>query len=1528
MNLQVIKNRVGNILAYTFTAIVFVCISSFLVLQLPPVQRFLISKFLKNFTQVTGFNTTIQGFRMLWFDRLELLEVSVYDPEGNKMIRAKEILVNFKLMELMDVRSVNIDGIYLDSAHVFLTRINESDTSRDLNLNVFINNVNARFGGTGGGGKSPRINIGEAFINRSQFTYDDQDRDSIQTGFDYHHFSLAVDEGQLNSFVILGDTTEFNLRTLIAQDLKTKFKVNQLSTFFRLCQTSMEFVGLNLRAGESTISDTVIFKYKRLFDLNDLVDRVNIHANLSNTIIEPRDLALFAPGVDRVDQPFKLKGIFNGRISKFKLTQMKIDIGKSHLAGSLDMDGLPNINETFMIINLNNSVVDPADLAFLFNANTMERLSPMGRLTLNGQFLGYPTDFVAKGDFSGNLGAIKSDINFKVNEKDVDRSVYSGNLSLKSFDLGTYLKDTATFQRVSMDGQIVGSGLTQLTADFKLDGRVHSLGIKGYNYRNIITNARVASQRFDGFLQVDDPNLQVKARGSIDLREGMNTIKLQATLDTAFLHNLKLSKDSIFLRADFVANTKGLTLDSLDGTASFKNFQIDFNGESLQLEHIQMDARRDDDNRTILLQTSLADAEIKGAYYLSDLYENIMSLSREIALNIRNNALATADYYRTKVTKPASYQANVTVTLKDIRPLTSLLRLDLAVSSNSVIRGIFTSGYTTIFQAYAGFDTLRYNDILLLKSQVDLNASKISDSTNVLGVISIASDNQKIGPNVKTKKLLIEGIWNKNHIDFGLDADQDGQNNYVRLKGSVNFLQDSTQITMEPSTLKLLERDWHFANENYLTIDGGDWKFHNMALVNAEQSVGLAGQISADPTKLLSLVINKVDLSLLNAISTKKFTGILDARVDMSNYYTTPSIQNQLQIRGLTINEFAIGDVTGKNRWDTARRKFETNLFIDRLDNRMLNLVGEYDPRDKTSPLDLVAKLEKANLNITEPFLEDIFSNIGGTVSGDFKITGTLDAPQIVGEGTISSGQIMINYLKTMYRMTGKIGLTANSIYFKDIELEDTYRNKGNLNGTITHQNFGGMEIGIDASFSSLQVLNTSAKDNSLFFGQAYASGTLEFRGPIANLKINAAARTDKNTRVYIPVSGTSSTEQKDFINFASFTDTTTNKKIVERVSNKINLTGVTFDLELDVTPDAYCEIIFDVKSGDIIRGRGNGKLKLQVDSKGEFNMYGPFEFTEGRYNFTLYDIINKEFEIKQGSMITWFGDPYQAIMDIDASYNQLASIYPLLSTSDAEEGSSQLRRKYPVQVILLIDGPMLSPTINFDIIAKDLPQNVASSDGSPAVNLDLIFTAFKAKLDEQELKRQVFSLIVLRRFSPPESFDTSGSVASSLSELLSNQLSYWMSQVDQNLEIDVDVASMDQESFNTFQLRFSYTFLNGRLRVTGDGTYFNSSQANSTQASPTNVAGDWSVDYKLTADGKLRVKMYSRTNVNSILTSVNNQTTMTTGASIIHTQSFDELRDLFSSSRRTRRKEQQQDAEPEIVPINSEALKTDDGTD
>lgn len=457
------------------------------------------------------------------------------------------------------------------------------------------------------------------------------------------------------------------------------------------------------------------------------------------------------------------------------------------------------------------------------------------------------------------------------------------------------------------------------------------------------------------------------------------------------------------------------------------------------------------------------------------------------------------------------------------------------------------------------------------------------------------------------------------------------------------------------------------------------------------------------------------------------------------------------------------------------------------------------------------------------------------------------------------------------------------------------------------------MRLNIDASFANFQLLNTNIKDNNLFYGLAFGTGTLNILGPVSNLKISATARTNKNTRLSIPIGSTSTQEKKEFIQFSNFTDSI-KKKVVKIASRRRELSGLSLDLNIDVTPDAYAEIIFDIKSGDIIRGRGRGDIKLQIDTKGEFNMFGLMEFTEGAYNFTLYDVLNKEFKIRPGGKITWSGDPYEGFLNIVASYRQMTSMGPVISDQTLVDDPN-LKRKYPVEVILKLDGPMLSPQIAFDLEAKELPNNVPTAKGIP-VSLNLDFIAFKNKLDEQEMKKQVFSLIILRKLSAIDAFSTGSSIYNSVSELLSNQLSYWLSQVDQNLEVNLDIGTMDQEAFNTFQLRLAYSFLNGRLRVSKDGNFGN--QYNRSELST--IAGDWTVDYLLTPDGKFKVKMYSRSSVNQLTSSLNTQTSaVTTGASFIYTQNFNEFKDLLRSNRDKRRKELEdnpQTEDPEEVKI------------
>src|SRR5690606_34466081 len=191
-----------------------------------------------------------------------------------------------------------------------ISRLNLSDSLTDLNINIFISELNKL--SKGGQGKNPHINIGEAILANSTFTYTDPSRDSIERGFDFNHFTLHIDEGQIQNFLAIGDTVQFDVRTLLLQDEKTKFDIHQLATSFRISQRSMEFNGLYLKAGQSFIADTVTFAYDSQRDLRDFINRVKIRANLDSTIIHPRDLALFAPGTEKLGNPIRFSGKVDG----------------------------------------------------------------------------------------------------------------------------------------------------------------------------------------------------------------------------------------------------------------------------------------------------------------------------------------------------------------------------------------------------------------------------------------------------------------------------------------------------------------------------------------------------------------------------------------------------------------------------------------------------------------------------------------------------------------------------------------------------------------------------------------------------------------------------------------------------------------------------------------------------------------------------------------------------------------------------------------------------------------------------------------------------------------------------------------------------------------------------------------------------------------------------------------------------------------------------------------------------------------
>lgn len=1506
---QVIKIKIlqwlRRIILYGLYGILVFFFLGFGLLQIPAVQKALISRITDGFSEVSGFTIEYDRFYLLWYDRLEITDLKITDPQQNTLIEAGRLYVNFTLGTVYQRKNINIDAVELQEAAVNLVTIPTSDSTKELNIDVFIAEIGKQFssGKKSSGGGGAKVNIGEVLLEQSRFSLHQTDADSVTHGFDPNHFRLSVDDGSLNNFQVIGDTIQFNLLSLQVKEARTNLHIRHLQTYFRISQSSMEFLGLNLDCNQSHVSDTVILKYNSQRDLSDFESNVSLDIRLKDTQLHPDDISHFARGLDTWKKTITLNGHFRGRINRFAFKPMEVSLGSTRVSGSLEMDGLPSIQETFINVKLKPSVAYGSDLAFLFPENINQVLTPLGRIQLSGNFLGFTNDFVADGEFNTLLGRISSDINYKISEDNLRLSSYRGNLALTGFHLGQFFKDTVNFQEVTLRGNINGKGFTKETADFVLNGEISSIGIRGYDYANIRSNARFANEFFQGNLTIDDPNLQFNMEGSIDLRENRDLINVKAHLDTALLHALKLTHQEIFLQTYLNIDSRGLELDSIEGNLLFRQSLFQFGDETLRIDSVHVISEKHPDGRNLILRSSVADLSLTGNYYYSSLFNDIRMLVQEFLLNLRNDPVAIQDYYSQKPATVHTYKATIDALIHDANPLLNILDIDLYVSPETAINGEFLNSSTSRLHVLSLIDSVAIGGAGFEQNELEFNGSKIRDSTQVLAQLTLNSERQQLNPNLATRNLFIEGIWNLDHIDFRLDGDQTGYDNRVRLNAEIDFLKDSTRIKLIPSVIRLLGKDWNSQDNNYAMGRGKEWTFHNVGLHQGNQSIRVNGAISHDSTRSLTIDIKDLDLSLLDAFSSEKFGGQLNAKIIQKDVYDDLFIENNLTIDSLTVNRFLVGEVRGNNMLDPRTGLFNIDLKVDRLDNRIVDIAGYYDREDKSSPLHAKAILKGAHVRLLEPVVRDIFSQLDGTLTGEYEINGTFSDPRINGEARLEDGQIMINYLKTLYKVTGTVGMTPSEIQFKGFTLTDIFKSTARLDGKISHRSFRRMAVNLDASFTNFQLLNTTLKDNDLFYGQAFGTGVLNIAGPVNNLKISATAQTNRSTRFSLPLGySSSSQEKKEFIQFTSFTRETASRK-KQAAPKKRELSGIQLDLNIDVTPDAYAEIIFDIKSGDIIRGRGRGDLRLEVDTKGEFNMFGQLAFTEGAYNFTLSGIINKEFQIKPGSNISWSGNPYEAQLNITASYRQITSMAPILADQSVVQDPA-IRRKYPVEVLLKLEGPMMAPLPTFDLTARELPDNVVTTDGK-SVRLRFEFEAFKTKLDEQELKLQVFSLIMLRKLSPPNAFVTSAgssTLYNSVSELLSNQLSYWLSQVDENLEIDLDLGTLDAEAFNTFQLRLSYSFLGGRLRVSKDGT-FGGNQPNRSELAT--IAGDWTVDYLLTPDGKFKVKMYSRSNVNQLQSSLNTQTAaVTTGTSLLYTENFNTFSELLMSARERRRRE------------------------
>jgi hypothetical protein len=1485
-------------------------------LQNPRIQTKVVKKLATVISEQIGLPVEIGYVNLLWYDELYVRQISIKDTKGEDMIDIDEITVNFSLSSLLMKDRTHIDDAWVSGVQVSL-RNNAPDTL--MNISYFIKNLRDVL--SSGEGKGKIFSVGKINLENGHFKLNNIYKDSLHDRWDFNHFQLANIDGRFQNMKIVADTFEIDILKLNCLDQQTQMEVKDLKTSYSVSQASMVMKDLELGIGSSTIKNDMVFLYDSLESLSDFNHLVRINADLSHSEIYSKDLGWFAPQFNQYDEFFSIEGQFKGRISRFTFNDFILAFGeKTILQGDLNITGLPDYREALFDIDLDQSYLLSQDFESLLPKEVYEKVKPLDFITADDVALtGFLYDFVAHGKFRSQLGLINSDINLKLNE-DADKTTYSGNLALSGFSLGKILGREDLFRQVDMRGTVSGKGLKPENADINLKAFFNYFDFHDYRYRNITADARFNMELFAGSLKINDENIKLDASGLIDLRKDNNKIELTARIDTVFLDKLKFSNEDYFISANIEVDMIGLKLDDFIGKAIITNGRIGHGNRDMNIGYLNITSDKSDSGRSLAVDSELFAVNLQGKFNYSRLFNDLQNQYEEYKMNILNQQDNINTYYRQKkipLANRAPYTLTYDAKLLNINPVIQLFVPMVYISENTRIQGVFTSSNTNDFTLYSQVDTIDLGNYTFFNNIFDINLSKNIEKADVTASAMITSAQQLISRTERTRNLYANLDWKDKKVDFSSGVHLANSDNSATIKGRLDFLNEHTLITLDTdeSVVKMLEKDWLFSKDNSFVIEKRSMQINNVILYNAEQSISLNGAITADSlNKQLVLDVRDFTLDNLNPLWKNNFNGKVNGSINIRNLASDMIWESQVVVQDFQIEKFPVGNITLNSYWNNQVKHLNVGMDVIRNENKIIAMAGHIDPSKKDDQLHIYTYLNKANLNIAEPFIDNLFSRIDGYASGEFLIRGTLQSPQFIGKGLIENGRLKVNYLNTDYTFFGEVTLDEDKIGVDNLIVRDDELNRARLTGGFYHTGMRNFIMDISGRLTNFKVLNTNAKLNDLYYGVAIVSGDISFLGAPTNLYISANATSQRGTRIYIPLGGSSTIEQENFIRFVTRGDTIPQEEEVK----KVDLRGLRMDFDLEITPDAYCELIFDIKAGDIIRGRGNGQIKLQIDTESDFKMFGDFEIREGAYNFTLYNVINKEFSIHPNSLITWTGDPYKARMNIFATYDQMASITPLLDPS--LWSYTELKRKYPAKVFLELKGDLMSPDINFDIDITDYPTVISGGESGP-YTLDIDITAFKNKIkaDEQELKRQVFSLMVLRRFSPENSFNVSGSLGNSVSEFISNQLSYWVTQFDENLEIDVDLNSLDQEFLNTFQLRLSYTILDGRLRITRDGGFIH--QQN--QPSLGSIAGDWTVEYLLTPNGKLRMKMYNKTNYNFFTQSLSRQSqnSTTAGFSLLHTESFDRLNEVFRNIRSRREGSESDD----LVPAPEAVLKEEE---